>query len=77
METYNGQSMGREPTAEEMADFYHRQLKQLGDFIMKKYGDEITGEMELEPTAVEIAIRLLNHGSTTDGVLAKLYTKEW
>lgn len=76
--TYNGVPIpGREPTAQELADFYRRQLDRLGTFIMLKYTDEITAEMELEPTAVEIAIRLLNYGKTTDGVLARLHRKEW
>ncbi len=66
-----------EPTSEDLAKFYHRQLDRLGKFILQNYNDEITMEMDLEPTAVEIAIRLLNHGSTTDGILAKLNQKGW
>jgi hypothetical protein len=74
---FHQQTLPPEPTDKEKAAFYHEQLERLGKFIMQNYNNEITGEAELEPTAVEIAIRLLNHGSTVDGILAKIHRKEW
>ena len=60
-----------------MTQTYKQQIDKLSNFLVKNYSDEITGEMDLTPTAVEITIRLLNYGSTADGVLLRLHKKEW
>ena len=70
---YNGEPIGREPTAEEMVDFYKRQIARLGDFLMRKYDREITAEAELDVGACIIAERLLDYGSAADGYIESIY----